>query len=206
MTQTIQAKDVTLRDLTLQFGLQLTEDEQFFREWQDGLPDVTNDQKQSLDKARAGYLNLVLDPPLLEKTVQITILGPLLFIAEFFLAPFQIKTEQSIEISTEDEGTIIRGQIDILLLRDQFWVVAIESKRFSFSIEAGLAQLLTYMLANLHPNKPGFGLIVTGGTFVFVKLIKDTVSRYAFSREFAIRNPGNELYEVFRILKNIGQL
>jgi len=206
MTQTIQAKDVTLRDLTLQFGLQLTEDEQFFREWQDGLPDVTHDQKQSLDKARAGYLNLVLDPPLLEKTVQITILGPLLFIAEFFLAPFQIKTEQSIEISTEDEGTIIRGQIDILLLRDQFWVVAIESKRFSFSIEAGLAQLLTYMLANLHPNKPGFGLIVTGGTFVFVKLIKDTVSRYAFSREFAIRNPGNELYEVFRILKNIGQL
>jgi len=206
MTQTIQAKDVTLRDLTLQFGLQLTEDEQFFREWQDGLPDVTNDQKQSLDKARAGYLNLVLDPPLLEKTVQITILGPLLFIAEFFLAPFQIKTEQSIEISTEDEGTIIRGQIDILLLRDQFWVVAIESKRFSFSIEAGLAQLLAYMLANPHPNKPGFGLIVTGGTFVFVKLIKDTVSRYAFSREFAIRNPGNELYEVFRILKNIGQL
>ncbi len=206
MTQTIQAKDVTLRDLTLQFGLQLTEDEQLFREWQDGLPDVTNDQKQSLDKARAGYLNLVLDPPLLEKTVQITILGPLLFIAEFFLAPFQIKTEQSIEISTEDEGTIIRGQIDILLLRDQFWVVAIESKRFSFSIEAGLAQLLAYMLANPHPNKPGFGLIVTGGTFVFVKLIKDTVSRYAFSREFAIRNPGNELYEVFRILKNIGQL
>lgn len=206
MTQTIQAKDVTLRHLTLQFGLQLTEDEQFFREWQDGLPEATDDQKQFLDKARAGYLNLVLDPPLLEKTVQITILGPLLFLAEFFLAPFQIKTEQSIEISAENEGTIIRGQIDILLLRDQFWVVAIESKRFSFSIEAGLAQLLAYMLANSHPNKPGFGLIVTGGTFVFVKLIKDTVSQYAFSREFAIRNPGNELYEVFRILKNIGQL
>jgi hypothetical protein len=206
MTQTIQAKDVTLRDLTLQFGLQLTEDAQFFQEWQGTLPEITDDDKQFLDKVRTGYLNLVLDPPLLEKTIQITILGPLLFLADFFLLPFQIKTEQSIEITTEDEGTTIRGQIDILLMKEQFWVAVIESKRFSFSMEAGLAQLLTYMLANPHPNKPGFGLIVTGGTFVFVKLIKDTISQYAFSREFAIRNPGNELYEVFRILKHISEL
>ncbi len=206
MTQTIQAKDVTLRDLTVQFGLQLTEDEQFFREWQDDLPDVTDDQKRFLDKVRAGYLNLVIDPPLLEKTIQIAILGPFLFLADFFLPPFQIKTEQSIEIIAEDEGTIVRGQIDILLMREQFWVAVIESKRFSFSMEAGLAQLLAYMLANPHPNQPGFGLIVTGGTFVFIKLIKDTVSQYAVSREFAIRNPGNELYEVFRILKRISQL
>lgn len=203
MPQTIQAKDVTLRDLTIQFGLQLTEDEQFFREWQDDLPEVTDDQKQFLDKVRAGYLNLVLDPPLLEKTIQITILGPFLFLADFFLPPFQIKTEQSIEITAEDEGTIVRGQIDVLLMREQFWVAVIESKRFSFSMEAGLAQLLAYTLANPHPNQPGFGLIVTGGTFVFIKLIKDTVSQYAVSREFAIRNPGNELYEVFRILKQI---
>jgi hypothetical protein len=206
MTQIIQAKDVTLRDLSIQFGLQFTEDEQFFREWQDNLPEITDDQKQFLDKVRAGFLNLVIDPPLLEKTIQITILGPLLFIAEFFLSPFQIKTEQSIEISAEDEGTIIRGQIDILLVKEQLWVVAIESKRFSFSVEAGLAQLLAYMLANPHPNKPGFGLIVTGGTFMFVKLIKDTVSEYGVSSTFALRNRGNELYEVFRILKHISQL
>jgi hypothetical protein len=206
MPQMIQAKDVTLRDLTLQFGLQFTEDEQFFREWQDNLPEITDNQKQFLDKVRTGFLNLILDPPLLEKTIQITILGPLLFIAEFFLAPFQIKTEQSIEISAEDEGMIIRGQIDILLVKEQLWVVAIESKRFSFSVEAGLAQLLAYMLANPHPNKPGFGLIVTGGTFMFVKLIKNTVSEYGVSRVFALRNRGNELYEVFRILKHISQL
>ena len=205
MAQTLQAKDVTLRDLTVQFGLQLIEDEQFFREWQDDLPEVPDDQKQFLDKVRAEYLNLVLDPPLLEKTIQITILGPFLFLAEFFLPPFQIKTEQSIEITAEDEGTIVRGQIDILLMREQFWVAVIESKRFSFSMEAGLAQLLAYMLANPHPNQLGFGLIVTGRTFVFIKLIKDTVSQYVVSREFAIRNPGNDLYEVFRILKRISQ-
>ena len=91
-----------------------------------------------------------------------------------------------------------------MLMREQFWVAVIESKRFSFSMEAGLAQLLAYMLAP-HPNQPGFGLIVTGGTFVFIKLIKNTVSQYAVSRELAIRNPGNDLYEVFRILKRISQ-
>ena len=91
MAQTLQAKDVTLRGLTVQFGLQLIEDEQFFREWQDNLPEVTDDQKQFLDKVRAGYLNLVLDPPLLEKTIQITILGPFLFLETSFCLPFKLK-------------------------------------------------------------------------------------------------------------------
>jgi hypothetical protein len=38
MVQTIQAKEITLLDLETSFGLQLVEDEQFFREWQDNLP------------------------------------------------------------------------------------------------------------------------------------------------------------------------
>jgi hypothetical protein len=206
MVQTIQAKDVTLRNLKVDFGLQFVDDDQFFPEWKDELPNISDIEKSSLDKVKAGYLNLVEDPPLLEKPVQIAILSPILFLADLFLPPFRLKAEHSIEISAEDEGTIIRGQLDILLMKEQFWVMAIESKRFSFSMEAGLGQLLAYMLANPHPDKPGFGLIVTGGTFVFIKLVKDSVSQYSCSKEFAIRNPGNELYEVFRILKRIGQL
>ncbi|MBC7972043.1 MAG: restriction endonuclease subunit R, partial [Verrucomicrobia bacterium] len=118
----------------------------------------------------------------------------------------QIRAEESVEIMAEDEGTIIRGQLDVLILKEQFWVMAIESKRFSFSMEAGLAQLLAYMMANPHPTKPSLGLIVTGGTFVFVKLVKDAVAQYAISNEFAIRNQGNELYDAFSILKRIGNL
>ena len=205
MVQTLQAKDVTLRNLKLHFGLQLVENEQFFPEWQDSLSDISDVEKAFLDKVKMGYLNLVEDPPLLEKPVQIAILAPVLFLGDFFLPPFRLKAEHSIEIAAEDEGAMIQGQLDILLMKEQFWVMAIESKRFSFSMEAGLAQLLAYMLANPHPNKPGFGLIVTGGTFVFIKLIKDTVSQYACSRVFALRNTGNDLYEVFRILKRIGQ-
>ena len=206
MAQTIQAGNVNIRDLIEQFGLQLVQEGQFFWEWQQDLPDITPSEREFLDKVKAGYLNLVTDPPFLEKPVQIAILSPMLHLGDFFLPPFRLRAEHSIEIVAEDEGTVIRGQLDILLMKEQFWVMAIESKRFSFSIEAGLAQLLSCMLANPHPTKPGFGMTVTGGTFVFVKLVKDTVSQYAVSDEFATRNRGNDLYEVFRILKRFGQL
>lgn len=206
MIQTLQARNVTLRDLIDNFGLQLIRDAQFFREWQDVVPDITDAEKQFLDKVQEGYFNLIDHPPLLEKAVQIAILGPILFVADFFLPPFHIQAEKSVEISAEDEGITIRGQADLILLKEQLWVMAIESKEASFSIEAGLAQLLAYMLANPHPSKPGFGLIVTGGSFMFVKLVRGSVNQYAISRIFEIRNPGNDLYRVVAILKHIGQL
>lgn len=204
--QTLQARDVNLRDLIDQFGLELGQDEQFFWEWQQDLPEITDSERQFLDKVKAAYMNLVSYPPLLEKAVQISILSPMLFLADFYLPPFHIKTEKSIEIATEDEGVIIRGQLDILLLKEQFWVMAIESKAFSFSIEAGLAQLLAYMMANPHPERPGFGMVATGGSFIFVKLVRDAVPRYATSDQFAVLNQKNGIYDAFRILRRIGQL
>ena len=44
MVQTIQAKNVTLEELQTLFGLQLVRDEDFFREWQDELPEITDFQ------------------------------------------------------------------------------------------------------------------------------------------------------------------
>ena len=205
MVQTLQARTLTLRDLIASFGLHLTLDPAFFREWQVALPEVTETEKAYLDRVKAGYLNLIEYPPLLEKAVQMAILSPILFLAEFYLPPFHIKTEKSIEISAEDEGVVVRGQLDILLLRDQFWVMVIESKEASFSPEAGLAQLLTYMLANPQPERPGFSLIASGGSFTFVKLQHGRSPQYGLSQIFEIRNPGNELYEVFAILKGLGQ-
>ncbi len=132
-------------------------------------------------------------------------LSPLFFLAGFYLPPFQIKAEKSIEITAEDEGTIVRGQIDILLIKEQFWVMAIESKRASFSIEAGLAQLLSYMLTSPHPDRPGFGMIASGSDYIFVKLVRGETAKYSTSEQFAMRNR-NDLYEVFKILKRISQL
>lgn len=206
MVQTLQARSVTLADLEERFGLNVIEEAGFFQEWQVDLPEITTSEKQQLDKIRRGYWNLIKYPPFLERAVQVSILGPLFFLADFFLPPFHIRSEKSIEVAAEDQGVIIRGQIDILLLKDHFWALAIESKEAAFSIETGLAQLLVYMLANPNPEIPSLGLITSGGGFIFVKLVQGTVNQYALSRIFELRNPGNELYEVFRILKKLGKM
>ncbi len=206
MIQTIQPEEVTLQQLITLYGLQLVEGEQFFREWQDDLPELTDWEKLLLDQVKAGYLNLRNYPPLLENTVNTVVLSPLLFIGKFYLPPFHIKLEKSVEIATEDVGTIIRGRIDFLLLNEQFWVTVIESKQVAYSVEAGLDQILAYMLATPHPQKPVFGMITSGGSFIFIKLVKSEPPQYATSDIFDIRNRGNELYSVLSILKRLGQI
>ena len=57
MTQTIQARNVSIRDLIEQFGLQLVRDRQFLTEWQwqENLPELTELEKQLLDEVREGF-------------------------------------------------------------------------------------------------------------------------------------------------------
>ncbi|MBD1845613.1 restriction endonuclease subunit R [Cyanobacteria bacterium FACHB-63] len=205
MAFTLQAKNVTLRDLIDRFELQLIRDEQFFREWQDDLPTLTEIEQQFLDRVIDGFLNLLDYPPVLEGVVRMAVLDPLLFLGGFYLPPFHICSEPSVEIAAEDEGVIITGNLDALVLNDQLWVLVVESKRASFSVEEGLPQILSYMLANPNPERPCFGLITTGGSFMFVKLIQESQPRYATSKLFGIRNSG-DLAIVFSILKRLGQL
>ena len=206
MTQTIQAKDVNLRYLIDNFGLQLVLDDQIFREWQDDVPEIKDLDKQLLDKVKAGYFNLLNYPPLLEDVVRMAIVDPILFIGDFYLAPFYVKSEEPIDIAVPDDDVIIKGKIDTLVFKNKLWVMIIESKKASFSIEEGLAQILVYMLGSPHPDKPCFGMIATGSEFIFVKLVKENPPRYALSKGFLMRNPGNELYDVLRILKRLTQL
>ncbi len=206
MTQTIAAKDIDLRYLIDNFGIQLVTDMQFFPEWQENLPEITALDQQLLDKVKAGYINLLNYPPLLEDVVRMAIVDPILFIADFYLSPFYVKSEESIDIAVPNEDIIIKGRIDILVFKNRLWVMIIESKKASFSIEEGLAQILAYMLGNPDSDQPGFGMIATGSEFIFVKLVKSNPPNYALSKGFLMRNPGNELYEVLRILKHLTQL
>ncbi|MDY7008152.1 MAG: restriction endonuclease subunit R [Cyanobacteriota bacterium] len=206
MIQTIQSKEITLRYLIDNFGLQLVRNEQFFREWQDDLPEITDGEKELLNQVQSGYFNLLQNPPFLEDIVRMAIVDPILFIGKFFLYPYHIRSEKSINLELADKDVIIKGRIDTLVMKEQLWVMVIESKRAEFSIEAGLAQLLTYLLASPHSEHPNYGLIVTGGSFIFVKLVKTENPQYATSKMFAIRNPGNELFDVLCILKRFSQI
>lgn len=206
MTQIIQAQNMSLGELKIYFHLHLVENEQFFEEWQENLPEITDWQKQLLDRIKAGYFNLIEKNHLLEKPINMAIVSPILFVGEFYLSPFSLKNEKSVEIAVPDEEIIVKGSIDTLVFKDQLWLTVIESKKASFSLEEGLPQILAYMLATPHPEKPCFGMITNGGSFMFIKLVKAEISQYATSNIFEIRNRGNDLYEVLRILKHLSEL
>jgi hypothetical protein len=53
-------------------------------------------------------------------------------------------------------------------------------------------------------DHPCYGLITSGGSFMFVKLVQGKPPRYAVSRLFGIRTP-SDLYNVFSISKQLGQ-
>ncbi len=203
MTNTIPAENITLEQLRELFSLEFIEDN-FFPEWQSDLPELTDQEKELLNQIKAGYINLRNYPPFLENTVNTVVLSPLLFIGKFYLPPFHIKLEKSVDVETEDIETKVKGRIDVLLLNDKFWVTVIESKQVAYSVEAGLDQLLAYMLAA--PHNEVYGMVTSGGSFIFVKLIKGNTPRYTTSDIFDVRNRGNELYDVLRILKKLSQI
>jgi hypothetical protein len=199
----IYAKDITLHDLEKRYNLQLSEDNHFFPEWQIDIPEITDEEKKFLNLVRAGYMNLIKYPVMLENAVQLTVLSPLLHLASLLLAPFHIKTETSVRVTNTDGDVTIEGRIDILILEENFWVLVIESKRSELSIRAGLAQILAYMLASPLPRKPCYGMITNGGSYVFLKIMRTDFPTYGVSRVFDLLNPGNDLYHVLGILKKI---
>ncbi len=207
MATVLQPSKITHDELVEHFNLSHSKDDGFFPEWETDLPELLDSEKFSLDKIRSGYSNLIDHPSFIEKSVQMSVLAPLLFLADCFLPPFKMHAEKSIEISDEaEDGVVIRGQLDIVLLKDGLWVMAIESKKPTYSIRAGLPQLLAYMLA--HPNgaQACYGMVTTGGEFIFVKLVRGEVPQYSTSDQFVLqRRHENQLYDVFKILKRLIQ-
>ena len=185
-------------------NLQQTNERQFFREWQGNLPEVSESEKQLLERIKTNFLNLIEYPPMLENAVKMVVLSPLLDLAGFYQRPLRISTEKQVEIVSEDEETIVKGKIDVLVLQEQLWILVIEAKT-QFSLEPGIPQALAYMLNNPHPEKPIFGLVTNGSNFIFIKLIKQERSLYALSDEFTLRR-ANDLYIVLSILKQLGKL
>lgn len=203
--QTIQAQEISLAELERLFHLRRVDNPQFFYEWQEELPELTDWQKKLLDQIKEGYFNLLKNPPLLEKPINLTVVSPLLFTGQFYLSPFDLRAEKTVEISTEDGNTqvIVKGNLDTLVLKSKLWVMVIESKQAKFSVEAGLAQILSYMLNHPNQDKPCFGMITNGGSFLFIKLLSGETPQYATSDLFGITNQRNSFYDVLKILKHL---
>ena len=201
MVQAIAAKDVTLRELKQNFGIQISQDATFFNEWLDGFTPLSEEDHHLLDRVKANFLELMEDPPMLENTVKMVVLAPFLDLAGFYHKPFRIETETAIALEMKDEEAIIRGRIDVLVIKNQLWLLVIESKRSDFAVTRAIPQALAYMLSNLETVQSTFGMITNGNEFLF---LKTSQNKYANSRLFSLVNPNNELYEVLQILKHLG--
>jgi hypothetical protein len=205
MTQVVQASELTLHEVKTQLGLQETEDEQFFSEWQEPLSELTDVEQRSLDQVKADFLYLN-QYPMSEEVVKLVVLSPLLKMAGFYSPPFRMRTEAPVQIALEDEGKVLRGQFDVLVLQNRFWVLVVESKEAGFSLKEAIPQALAYMIGNPYPDGPSFGLTTNGSEFRFLKLVKQETPRYALSDLFTLQRRDNDLYPVLRIMKRIGEL
>ncbi|HIK09481.1 MAG TPA: type I restriction endonuclease subunit R [Oscillatoriaceae cyanobacterium M33_DOE_052] len=189
-----------------QFNLQRSSDDQFFTEWltPDGEP--TEKERQTLDAIQQKYFYQLADGQLGEETIKLIVLSPLLDLAGFFEHPFRFKTETTVQIMVESDDVIYRGRIDALVLLETLWVVVIESKETSFSLELALPQTLAYMLANHQPDRPVFGMVTNGGNFIFAKLQTQEFPQYELSSVFSLLPRRNQLYDVLQILKRLGRV
>ncbi|WP_414518612.1 type I restriction endonuclease [Nostoc sp. PCC 9305] len=204
MVQLIQGKDITLAQLIDEFGLHVADNELFFSEWQQDLPELSDLEKQSLNEVKTEYLHLS-KYPILEPVVKMVVLSPLLRLAGFYQPPFYIASEQEVRISSEDEGMIIRGRIDILVFHPPLWVLVIEAKGADYSLVPAIPQALAYMLADATSAKPVFGFVTNGNEFRFIKLLKTETPQYALSDLFAL-DSRDDIYIVLKVLKHLAYL
>lgn len=204
MVQTLQAREVTLSQLADGFGLTRSPKPMMAAVGTVDLPSLSAAEMAMLDEVKAEFDYLSVND-VLEPIVKMVVLSPLLRIAGFFRSPFQITAEKQVELLTEDEGVLVRGLIDLLVFDDRVWVVTIEAKRAEYSLKAALPQLLSYMLTSPVAQAEVYGLVTNGSEFRFIKLVKQAAPSYQLSDVLVI-DRGDDLYQVAKILKYLGQL
>jgi Type I restriction enzyme R protein N terminus (HSDR_N) len=207
MPQTATAREVNLEQLQEEFGLAYLRDRKLFAEGAIELPSLTVAEMELLDEVNEEFLYLSTKD-VLEPIVKMVVLSPLLRIAGFFRPPFKITAEKKVELVTEDDGSIVRGLIDLLVFYNQIWVVTIEAKRAEYSLKVAFPQVLTYMLASPTPQSIVSGLVTNGSEFRFIQLHKgekpSEKPTYVMSDLLSI-DRGDDLYRVAQILKYLGQ-
>jgi len=201
---TLIATDATLAQLRDRFGIVRSTNANFFSEGFASQLDITEAEQAVLDRVQQNYLSQLETQSLSEETVKMVVVSPLLDLAGFYRYPFMIDSEVSVEIQELDEnGVVLTGRIDTLIVRHQLWILVVESKRSRFSVQTAIPQALSYLLAKPQPQQAGYALITNGGEFLFIKLLSQETATYDFSETFSLLNHGNDLYEVLRISKQI---
>ncbi|KKJ01231.1 hypothetical protein [Prochlorothrix hollandica] len=209
----------TLEQAETLLNLSRSVDPGFFPEWQGPLPPLTEAEEARLDRLRARYRYHRRTGHLAEGVVNLIVLSPLLELAGFYDPPFQLRAERSISleippVSPELEGQTLQGRLDFLVVQGSFWLAIVESKGTDLNLEDAIPQTLAYLLASPPQGQPPaptplYAMVTNGGQFLFLKVMRErvtsTVSDYDLSPFFSHLPLGNQLYDVARILKGLGQ-
>ncbi|BAG00978.1 hypothetical protein [Microcystis aeruginosa] len=205
-TYPISKTITTLAVLKQKFNLSATDNDQFFNEWQQDLPDLTTQEKETLEQIKRRFERHRERSPLAEGVINQLLISPLLTLAGLYDEPFYVTTEASVELEIEEEEEILRGRIDTLIIAPQLWVLIIESKS-TIAFPVALPQIMTYMMANPNPQIPVYGLIGNGDEFMFIKMLTQGVPQYDFSNIFSLLLPRrNQLEDILQILKQIAKI
>ncbi|NES20485.1 MAG: type I restriction endonuclease subunit R [Symploca sp. SIO3E6] len=208
MIQTVPiSKTITsLEDLEQRFNLSPTDNDLFFQEWQNNLPELTSQERETLDEIKSRFERHRKRSTLAEGVINQLLIGPLLTLAGLYDEPFYVTTEASINLEVEQGDEILRGRIDTLVIAQKFWVLVVESKA-TIAFSVALPQAMTYMMANPNPKRPVYGLIGNGDEFMFIKMLTEGVPQYDLSHIYSLLLPRqNQLQDVLRILKQIATI
>ncbi len=199
VTETI----TTIAEAEKRFGLSRSESEDFFTEWHDQLPEINSSDRTNLEILWQRYIYHRSNGHLLESTVMLLLVSPLLTVAGLYDPPFLIKAEESVQITIADSEETLQGRIDVLVLRDRLWIIVLESKKTMLSVWSALPQTLAYLMASPNSDLPTLGMLTNGDDIVFVKIEN---KHYALSRVFAPLSTQTELESACQVLRKIAEI
>ena len=205
-TNPISKTITTLADVEQRFNLSPTDNDIFFQEWQQGLPQLTAQERENLDQIQRRFLRHRKRSSLAVGAINQLLISPLLTLAGLYDEPFYVTTEASVELEVKEKDENLRGPIDTLVIAQQLWVLIVESKS-TIAFSVALPQLMTYMMANPYPERPVSGMIGNGDEFMFIKMLTEVNPQYDLSNIFYLLLPRrNQLYDVLSILKQIAKV
>ncbi|MEM7556968.1 MAG: type I restriction endonuclease subunit R [Cyanobacteria bacterium P01_A01_bin.84] len=205
MTLAVTDRIKSFKDLRRSFNLQKTTDPAFFSELSENFQELNPEEKAGVGKIKKRFDYHREDGFLLEGTVNLLVVSPLLELAGFLDEPYQIRSPFGVEIEINDTVETLKGFIDTLVVNNNLWVLSLESKRSAIPVGVALPQLFAYMLAQPRQADLAFGLATNGDEFIFLKLdFSGEKPIYDFSRAYSLLPTNHELGQVLKILKRLG--
>jgi len=122
----------TLKYLRDNFNLERISESDFFPEWQEELPTLTDTDIQTLNRIRDRYFHQLDEGMMLESGVKMMIVSPLLELAGFYDPPFRSRFEPPVDVAIDTGEEVLNGRIDALIVQNQIWVWVLEAKRTTF--------------------------------------------------------------------------